>query len=130
MNTYIKSIIAVTVAVSLILSVMPKGAFSKYISLVAGLVVLTVVIRPVINVHIPEYEVSEFQAETDYVADEFSRRLEAAIVKELSKKGIEGVSVSVDATAEKIEEVRLFPYTQRAAEAVENFTGVKGVVRK
>ncbi len=127
MSEYLKTVVTVVVGVSAIMVFLPKDAFSKYVNLLAGILVMAVIIMPVFNL---EFEIEEFDTEileysdTDYVAEEFEKNLAEKIKTELrDKTGVE-FFVEVWATTDEIKDIKISPYNREYAQIAARFTGV------
>lgn len=127
MTEYLKTVVTAVVAVSVITTLLPKDGFSKYVNLLASILVMTVVIAPIFKIspEIAELDTESLQIEkTDYISEEFEKNLAEKIKSELRAKTNTEVTVEVDATYEEIRSVKIFPYSQEYAEITAQFTGV------
>ncbi len=127
MSDYLKTVVIAVVAVSVITSLIPKDGFSKYINLLASIIVMAVVVTPVFEFtpKMAELNPEELQLQhSDYVADEFEKKLAEKIKSELYTKTGKNFTVEVEATTDEIKSVRILPYNSEYARIVEEFIGV------
>lgn len=127
MTQYLKEVVTSVVVVSVITTILPKDGFSKYVSLIASLLVMAIVITPVFNIssEIIEPDIETLQIENaDYVSLEFKKNLAEKIKTELSSKTNKEFLVEVDATYEEIMSIRIFPYNQEYSKIVAEYAGI------
>ncbi len=127
MSDYLKTVVTAVVAVSVITSLIPKDGFSKYINLLASIIVMAVVITPVFKFtpQMAEFNPEELELQhADFVADEFEKNLAEKIKTELYARTGTDFVVEVQATTDEIKSVRISPYSREYAHIVEEFIGV------
>ena len=127
MTQYLKEVVTSVVVVSVITTILPKDGFSKYVSLIASLLVMAIVITPVFNIssEIIEPDIETLQIENaDYVSLEFEKNLADKIKTELSSKTNKEFLVEVDATYEEIMSIRIFPYNQEYSKILAEYAGI------
>lgn len=127
MTEYLKTVVTAVVAVSVITTLLPKDGFSKYVNLLASILVMTVVITPIFKTspEITELDTESLQLEEiDYISAEFRKNLAEKIKSELHSKTNTEFIVEVDATTEEIKSVKISPYSQEYAKIAAQFTGV------
>lgn len=128
MTQYLKTVVTAVVAVSVITTLLPKDGFSKYVNLLASILVMTVVISPVfkwtpeitnadvitMNIESPDY----------YLETEFQKNLAEKIKHELKNRTGKEFIVEVDATTDEIKTVKISPYNDAYAHIVTEFLSV------
>ncbi len=127
MTQYLKTVITAVVSVSVLTTLLPKDGFSKYVNILASILVMTVVIAPVFKLspELRQLDTEELKiVKTDYVSAEFEKNLEEKIKTEMKSKTNIEFTVEVDATTEEIKSIKIFPYSQEYAKALAQFTGV------
>ncbi len=127
MSDYLKTVVTAVVAVSVITSLIPKDGFSKYINLLASIIVMAVVITPMFKFtpQMTEFNPEELELQqADFVADEFEKNLAEKIRAELYVRTGTDFVVEVQATTDEIKSVRISPYSREYAHIVEEFIGV------
>ncbi len=128
MTQYIKTVVTAVVAVSVITTLLPKDGFSKYVNMLASILVMTVVISPVFkwSPEITSADIITLDMESPeyYVETEFQKNLAKKIKQELRDKTGKEFIVEVDATTEEIKTVRISPYNDVYARIVTEFLSV------
>lgn len=128
MTQYLKTVVTAVVAVSVITTLLPKDGFSKYVNLLASILVMTVVISPVFkwSPEITNTDIITLDMESAeyYVETEFQINLAEKIKQELQDKTGKEFLVEVDATIDEIKTVKISPYNDVYARIVMEFLSV------
>lgn len=128
MTQYLKTVVTAVVAVSVITNLLPKDGFSKYVNLLASILVITVVITPMFkwSPDITNTDIITMNTESPdyYVETEFQKNLAKKIRQELQDKTGKEFIVEVDATTDEIKTVKISPYNDAYAHIVTEFLSV------
>lgn len=128
MTQYLKTVVTTVVAVSVITTLLPKDGFSKYVNLLASILVMTIIISPVFKwtPEITNTDIITLDMESAeyYVETEFQKNLAEKIKQELKNKTGKEFIVEVDATTNEIKTVKISPYNDVHASIVMEFLSV------
>ena len=128
MTQYLKTVVTAVVAVSVITTLLPKDGFSKYVNLLASILVMTIIISPVFKwtPEITNADVITMNLESAdyYLETEFQKNLAKKIRQELQDKTGKEFIVEVDATTDEIKTVKISPYNDAYAHIVTEFLSV------
>lgn len=127
MTEYLKTVVTAVVTASVLTALLPKDGFSKYVNLIASIIVMAVIITPVFD-FAPEgieLDVENLEiAEHDFVAEEFEKNLAEKIKLQLKSATGADFAVEVDATTDEIKSVRISPFSADYARITAKFTGI------
>ncbi|MBQ3181157.1 MAG: stage III sporulation protein AF, partial [Clostridia bacterium] len=119
MGQYLKTVVSAVLAVGIISVLLPRDSFSKYVNLLAGIIVMAVIISPIMSMRDKKIEfghidVEELEFNTNsYIMEEYEKEL-AQNIKEMLKTKT-NINFSVSVRAEKnddtieIKEIEISP---------------------
>lgn len=131
MSEYIKTVVKAVIAVGIITSLFSENKLSKYINLIAGIVVMAVLILPVLNISPKplEFDTVELELQKNtYLKDEFEKTLEERIKEEVKRQTSREIEVKVKANIEesKIEKISIKPYKEEYVNLIKKYLNTGG----
>ncbi len=133
MGEYLKTILTAVFCVGLISILYPKDTISKYIGILSGIIVMTVLVLPIINagneIDFDALDIEALELNTNsYLMEEFEKELAENIKKKL--KDDTGINFSVVVCADKLDEIieikniEIAPYSEEYAGIVSEYLGI------
>ena len=136
MGNYLKVVIAMVLAVSLISVIFPKNSFGKYADMLSSIIIMTILASPLLNIgdktginfEILELENLEFN-KNSYIMGELEKELADRVSVMLKEKTGKNFSVSVKAENQNetiyIEEVEISPFSTEYVYFVAEYLGIE-----
>lgn len=132
MSEYLKTVVSVVIAVSLLSVILPQNSFGKYGNLLTSIIVMTVLCAPFMNTRNNiELDFLPTQLEfnkNSYIMQEFEKELAKKIEGELEGKTSLDFSVTVRAEKNEdiieIKEIEISPFSNEYARIVSEYTNV------
>ena len=134
MAEYLKTVVSAVLAVGIISVILPKDSFGKYVNLLAGILVMSVIISPVLNIGDGEIKFKNLDIETlnfdvnSYIMEEYEKELAENVKDMLKEKTNIDFSVLVHADKKddiiEIKEVKISPFTTEYVSVVSGYLGV------
>lgn len=134
MREYLKTVVSCVLAVGIITTLLPRGSFSKYASLLSGIIVMAVVISPFISggdkrIEFEDINIEEIEINTNsYIMEEYEKELAKNIEKMLKEKTDIDFSVTVRAKKKddiiEIKEIEITPYTSKYSSLISEYLGI------
>lgn len=132
MSEYLKTVVSVVIAVSLLSTILPQNSFGKYGNLLTSIIVMAVLCAPFINTRNNiELDFLPTQLEfskNSYIMQEFEKELAKKIEGEL--ENTTNLDFSVTVRAEKnediieIKEIEISPFSNEYAAIVSEYLGI------
>ena len=134
MGQYLKTVVSAVLAVGIISVLLPRDSFSKYVNLLAGIIVMAVIISPIMSMRDKKIEfghidVEELEFNTNsYIMEEYEKEL-AQNIKEMLKTKT-NINFSVSVRAEKnddtieIKEIEISPYKPEYTALIRDYLGI------
>ena len=132
MSEYVKTVVSVVIAVSLLSVILPQNSFGKYGNLLTSIIVMAVLCAPFVNTRNNiELDFLPTQLEfskNSYIMQEFEKELAKKIESELEGKTSLDFSVMVRAEKNEdiieINEIEISPFSNEYARIVSEYTNV------
>ena len=134
MGEYIKTVVSAVLAVGIISAVLPKDSFFKYVNLLSGIIVMTVIVSPLISVRDNSFKLNKINVENlvfdtnSYIMEEYEKELSENIKKFLLKETNIEFSVSVRADKNddiiEIKEIEISPYNEEYTAIISDYLGI------
>ena len=134
MGEYLKTVVSAVFAVGIITALLPKDGFSKYVNLLAGIIVMAVIISPILSVRNKSIEFEKIDTKSldfntnSYIMEEYEKELAKNIENMLTQKTKVGFSVLVfvdkDEDIIEIQKIEITPYTKEYALLVSDYIGI------
>lgn len=132
MSEYIKTIVSVVIAVSLLSTILPQNSFGKYGNLLTSIIIMAVLCSPFLNTRnniksdfLPTQ--LEFN-KNSYIMQEFEKELAKKIEDELKSKTNLDFSATVRAEKNEdiieIKEIEISPFSDEYVHIVSEYTGI------
>ena len=134
MSEYLKTIVITALVVGMVSTLLPKDSFGKYVNLLAGIIVITVVISPILNVRnkdidFSRIDIKELELSTNsYIMEEYEKELARKVENLVKEK--ENIEISVLVRADKkddiieIKEIEIAPFTSDYALIISDYLGI------
>ena len=134
MGEYLKTIVSSVLAVGTISALLPRNEFSKYVNLLSGIIVMTVIVSPIIsvgdkNIEFDRLDIEKLEFNTNsYIMEEYEKELSQNIKSMLKEKTDIDFSVAVIADKNddiiEIKEIQIAPYSSQYAVLISEFLGI------
>lgn len=134
MGEYLKTIVSSVLAVGIISALLPRNEFSKYVNLLSGIIVMTLIVSPIIstgnkNMEFDRLDIEKLEFDTNsYIMEEYEKKLSQNIKNMLKEKTDIDFSVTVIADKNdnviEINEIQIAPYSSQYALLISDFLGI------
>lgn len=132
MSEYLKTVVSVVIAVSLLSTILPQNSFGKYGNLLTSIIVMAVLCAPFMdtrnNIELDFLPTQLEFSKNSYIMQEFEKELAKKIEGEL--ENTTNLDFSVTVRAEKnediieIKEIEISPFSNEYAAIVSEYLGI------
>jgi len=138
MSQYLKTVVLAVMSVSALSVFFPEDSFGKYVNLLSGIIVMSVVLTPVLRadydsplIELPQVDELDISSD-EYVMDEFenqlSKRIENKLESEFDKDFFVTVRAQKDEETVAIKEVEIAPFGENYAHIISEYLGMEVMV--
>lgn len=132
MSEYLKTVVSVVIAVSLLSTILPQNSFGKYGNLLTSIIVMAVLCAPFMdtrnNIELDFLPTQLEFSKNSYIMQEFEKELAKKIEGELENTTSLDFSVTVRAEKNEdiieIKEIEISPFSNEYAAIVSEYLGI------